>query len=58
MVMTSWPRLVMRTKTGTTLAAATQTTKQAAKFLVDQPETGGYVERISDPKDQRWQRTS
>ena len=37
----------------TTLAAAAQTTKQAAKFLVDQLESGGYVERVPDPADGR-----
>ena len=37
----------------TTLAAAAQTTKQAAKFLVDQLEAGGYVERVADPADGR-----
>lgn len=37
----------------TTLAAAAQTTKQAAKFLVDQLEAGGYVERVPDPDDGR-----
>lgn len=37
----------------TTLAAAGQTTKQAAKFLVDQLENGGYVERVADPDDGR-----
>lgn len=37
----------------TTLAAAAQVTKQTAKFLVDQLETGGYVERVSDPDDGR-----
>src|SRR3954449_11096694 len=37
----------------TTLAAAAQTTKQAAKFLVDQLESGGYVERVPDPDDGR-----
>src|SRR4051794_11439447 len=37
----------------TTLAAAAQTTKQAAKFLVDQLEAAGYVERVPDPDDGR-----
>lgn len=37
----------------TTLAEAAQTTKQAAKFLVDQLEAGGYVERVPDPDDGR-----
>lgn len=37
----------------TTLAAAAQTTKQAAKFLVDQLEAAGYVERVPDPADGR-----
>lgn len=37
----------------TTLAAAAQTTKQAAKFLVDQLEAAGYVERVEDPADGR-----
>lgn len=37
----------------TSLAAAAQTTKQAAKFLVDQLESGGYVERVPDPEDGR-----
>lgn len=37
----------------TTLAAAAQTTKQAAKFLVDQLEAGGFVERVADPADGR-----
>lgn len=37
----------------TTLAAAAQTTKQAAKFLVDQLEAAGYVERVPDPVDGR-----
>lgn len=37
----------------TTLAAAAQVTKQAAKFLVDQLEAGGYVERVPDPSDGR-----
>jgi DNA-binding MarR family transcriptional regulator len=37
----------------TTLAAAAQITKQAAKFLVDQLENGGYVERVPDPGDGR-----
>ena len=37
----------------TTLASAAQVTKQAAKFLVDQLEAGGYVERVADPDDGR-----
>lgn len=37
----------------TTLAEAAQTTKQAAKFLVDQLESAGYVERVPDPEDGR-----
>src|SRR4051812_5311000 len=37
----------------TTLAASAQTTKQAAKFLVDQLEAAGYVERVPDPADGR-----
>lgn len=37
----------------TDLAAAAQVTKQAAKFLVDQLEAGGYVERVADPTDGR-----
>lgn len=37
----------------TALAAAAQTTKQAAKFLVDQLEAGGYVERVQDRDDGR-----
>ena len=37
----------------TQLAEAAQVTKQAAKFLVDQLESGGYVERVPDPTDGR-----
>lgn len=37
----------------TTLAAAAQATKQAAKFIVDQLESGEYVERVPDPSDGR-----
>lgn len=35
------------------LAEAAQLSKQAAGFLVDQLERGGYVERIPDPRDGR-----
>lgn len=37
----------------TRLAESAQVTKQAAKFLVDQLESGGYVERVPDPTDGR-----
>ena len=37
----------------TTLAASAQTTKQAAKFLVDQLERAGSVTREADPTDAR-----
>jgi DNA-binding MarR family transcriptional regulator len=37
----------------TRLAESAQVTKQAAKFLVDQLESGGYVERVPDPSDGR-----
>lgn len=37
----------------TSLAYAAQVTKQTAKFLVDQLEAGGYVERVADPSDGR-----
>jgi DNA-binding MarR family transcriptional regulator len=37
----------------TQLAASAQVTKQAAGFLVDQLEEGGYVERVLDPLDGR-----
>lgn len=37
----------------TRLAEAAQLTKQAAGFLVDQLERGGYVERVADPSDGR-----
>ncbi|WP_375426638.1 MarR family winged helix-turn-helix transcriptional regulator [uncultured Friedmanniella sp.] len=37
----------------TALAAAAQASKQAAKFLVDQLEAAGYVERVPDPDDGR-----
>lgn len=35
------------------LAEATQVTKQTAGYLVDQLESGGYVERRPDPTDAR-----
>jgi DNA-binding MarR family transcriptional regulator len=37
----------------TQLAASAQVTKQAAGFLVDQLDEGGYVERVRDPRDGR-----
>ncbi len=37
----------------TELAESAQMTKQAAGFLVDQLERGGYVERRPDPRDAR-----
>ena len=37
----------------TQLAESAQVTKQAAKFLVDQLESAGYVERVPDPSDGR-----
>lgn len=37
----------------TRLAEAAQLSKQAAGFLVDQLERGGYVERVPDPQDGR-----
>ncbi|WP_244931590.1 MarR family transcriptional regulator [Nocardioides sp. W7] len=37
----------------TDLATAAQTTKQAAGFLVDELERGGYVARGPDPRDRR-----
>ena len=37
----------------THLAESAQVTKQAAGFLVDQLERGGYVERVVDPSDGR-----
>lgn len=37
----------------TRLAEAAQVSKQAAKFLVDQLESAGYVERVPDPSDGR-----
>lgn len=37
----------------TRIAESAQVSKQAAKFLVDQLERGGYVERVADPDDGR-----
>jgi DNA-binding MarR family transcriptional regulator len=37
----------------THLARAAQVSKQAAAFLVDDLERGGYVERVADPTDRR-----
>lgn len=37
----------------TTLAEASQVTKQTAGYLVDQLERLGYVERVADPSDAR-----
>ena len=37
----------------TQIAEAAQVSKQAAKFLVDQLERSGYVERVADPHDGR-----
>jgi DNA-binding MarR family transcriptional regulator len=37
----------------TDLAQAAQMSKQAAAFLVDDLEAGGYVERVPDPTDRR-----
>lgn len=37
----------------TRLAASAQLTKQAAGFLVDQLEAGGYIHRVLDPADGR-----
>jgi DNA-binding MarR family transcriptional regulator len=37
----------------TDLARAAQMSKQAAAFLVDELEAGGYVERVPDPTDRR-----
>ena len=37
----------------TRLAESAQVSKQAAKFLVDQLEGAGYVERVPDPTDGR-----
>jgi DNA-binding MarR family transcriptional regulator len=37
----------------TDLAQASQMSKQAAAFLVDDLETGGYVDRVPDPTDRR-----
>lgn len=37
----------------TQIAESAQASKQAAKFLVDQLERGGYVERVPDPDDGR-----
>ncbi len=37
----------------TDLAAAAQTSKQAAGFLVDELERSGYVVRVPDPRDGR-----
>lgn len=37
----------------TDLAQASQVSKQAAGFLIDDLEAGGYVERVPDPTDRR-----
>nr|WP_179665694.1 MarR family transcriptional regulator [Nocardioides panaciterrulae] len=37
----------------TDLARAAQVSKQAAGFLIDDLEAGGYVERVPDPTDRR-----